>query len=189
MDSVIRNLIEQFPNDEDRLIATRAFQNSDIQRHLLDLLTERVEKVRRSIAREAERAAFTEIVQDVEIEEPVEEVSPLGDNSETAEVLIEAPQSSGRPPGGREFVAVRVANPIRDRILMLVGVTFRLYDGGDDIAWERATTPQHRQRRERLRANVRGLEETIAKHDWAIEVIEEHGVECLADLLGDEQAA
>lgn len=67
----------------------------------------------------------------------------------------------------------------------LLGSRFALGDGFR-VAWGRATVEQHWQRIEMLRKIRAGIDATIERHVAAIELIEKHGVTCLADI---EEAA
>lgn len=59
--------------------------------------------------------------------------------------------------------------------------TFVLGDGRR-VSWAHATVEEHRQRIEFLQVHVRGVMDTIARHEEAIEAIVAAGVSCLAEI-------
>jgi hypothetical protein len=62
-----------------------------------------------------------------------------------------------------------------------LGTAFALGDG-TETTWGQATIAQHEQRVELLARNAAGVVQTAARHQAAIGMIKDAGVECLADL-------
>jgi len=53
---------------------------------------------------------------------------------------------------------------------------------GRRVTWDEATEEDHRARIEYLSVHVRGVLETISRHEEAIGLIREHGVSCLGEI-------
>ena len=67
------------------------------------------------------------------------------------------------------------------RLSEVYGEVFALYDGRR-VSWGEATIDEHRQRLERLRMQRHAISRTIERHEEAIRLCEEHGVDRLADI-------
>lgn len=76
----------------------------------------------------------------------------------------------------------------RPRLAEVYGEVFALYDGRR-VSWGEATVDEHRQRLERLRVQRHAISRTIERHEEAIRLCEEHGVDRLADIGGAGEAA
>lgn len=76
----------------------------------------------------------------------------------------------------------------RPRLTEVYGEVFALYDGRR-VSWGEATVAEHRQRLERLRVQRHAIGRTIERHEEAVRLCEEFGVDCLADLDAVEGAA
>ena len=82
-------------------------------------------------------------------------------------------------------VSRSVAERARPRLSEVYSEMFALYDGRR-VSWGEATVEQHRQRIERLQLQRQSIGRTIERHEEAIRLCEEHGVDRLADI--DEAA-
>lgn len=70
----------------------------------------------------------------------------------------------------------------------LLGTLFALGDG-TSVTWGQATIGEHEQRIAMLAKNATGVIETAARHQAAIRMIKDAGVDCLADLAGPDDEA
>jgi predicted lipoprotein len=96
-------------------------------------------------------------------------------------------QVERRAFGGKRGAAA-VSERSRPRLAEVYRETFALYDGRR-VSWGEATVADHRQRVDRLRMQRRAIGETIARHEDAISLCEEHGVDRLIDIGAAEGAA
>ena len=83
----------------------------------------------------------------------------------------------GQPPSGSPSMTDRA----RPRLSEVYGEMFSTYDGRR-VSWGEATVEQHRQRVERLRMQRHAIGQTIERHEDAIRLCEEHGVDRLIDI-------
>lgn len=65
--------------------------------------------------------------------------------------------------------------------------TFALPDGRR-VAWSEATRTDHEERIAYLERHMQGVQRTIDEHRTAIDLIDQHGVTCLADIDREEAA-
>lgn len=92
------------------------------------------------------------------------------------EVLRRQPSSPGR-----SFVPLVKPQETAGAWSQFFGATFAV-GSGERVDWATASVDQHRQRIEFLRRMRSGIDESIRRHQAAVEAIEAAGVTCLAEL-------
>jgi hypothetical protein len=70
----------------------------------------------------------------------------------------------------------------------LLRKTFSIPGTGRRVEWGKATVEDHRTRIAWIENHIGTLRETIARHEWAIKMIEEAGVTCLNEVPNEVSA-
>lgn len=107
--------------------------------------------------------------------------------------LIEFFESDWHPDGPQAYFAEKRAQSVMQLVKEVqeetrIHVTRELLETvfalgtGERVTWGAATIDQHRERVALLRTNILGNLETAARHEAAIQMIEQAGVKCLAQL-------
>jgi hypothetical protein len=108
-------------------------------------------------------------------------------------LLARAKEDTAFGPGPRpapEGRGVKVTaggyEPDVAKLRVLLNETFRLGDGSDPVTWGLATKDQHNQRIAMLNKQAAGIFKTADRHRLAVCLMEQAGVDCLAEFFKKE---